>query len=145
MHGPPFQRPFTTVSGADSGLQDVARTSISEAFNNAKVYDKDLELVARTSISEAFPNCHPHVDVHPLRCTDLHFRGLSQQEPQAAIYCCVLHGPPFQRPFTTLTLTSLTNFCCTDLHFRGLSQRRASAPASLACCTDLHFRGLSQL
>ena len=59
---------------------------------------------------------------HPLCCSDLHFRGLSQQRD----------------------LRYDNHVRCTDLHFRGLSQHLRLDILSSSRCTDLHFRGLSQ-
>ncbi len=122
LHGPPFQRPFTTYVVIPSrehrctdlhfrGLSQrarhphpvhsVARTSISEAFHNDGVRAGYGQQVARTSISEAFHNRIRYAHMWYKRCTDLHFRGLSQLTSVMMCLTRTLHGPPFQRPFTT--------------------------------------------
>ena len=102
LHGPPFQRPFTTYYCVGN-ISGVARTSISEAFHNKNPDEITTPLVARTSISEAFHNRKP---VYP-KSSKLHGPPFQRPFTTASAQASIpvrLHGPPFQRPFTTYTL-----------------------------------------
>ena len=107
------------------GLQRrvVARTSISEAFHNEFREEENNKPVARTSISEAFHNLETR-DVYLLRVARTSISEAFHNKRYHQDLADVLHGPPFQRPFTTVGDRFLALRSCTDLHFRGLSQHR---------------------
>ena len=100
LHGPPFQRPFTTPHqnfSCPSSCTDLHFRGLSQH----EPRNSETHKVARTSISEAFHNSRRSSFRKGRRCTDLHFRGLSQQASRLLGDILELHGPPFQRPFTT--------------------------------------------
>ena len=122
LHGPPFQRPFTTVSGLFlKGLSctDLHFRGLSQLVGMREDWNWTLH---------GPPFQRPFTTLEGCSCEG---RGL--------------HGPPFQRPFTT---PSVQDFSFGEVARTSISEafhndvlRHSERHTS---CTDLHFRGLSQ-
>ena len=142
MHGPPFQRPFTTsTAGFVSmwGCTDLHFRGLSQLGITLTItHGLHGPPFQRPFTTSGFgDSCRGLLHGPP-------FQRPFTTRASSVRRTCKLHGPPFQRPFTTRTPLCQAYYCCTDLHFRGLSQPFFVVVVGLLCCTDLHFRGLSQ-